>query len=43
VIEDAGESPFSFSALDLRSFAMATIGVDYRDISKGNMPRRWFD
>lgn len=43
LIRFAGESPFSFSALDLKTLAMATLGVDYRDISKRNMPRRWFD
>ena len=39
----AGESPFSHSALDIKTFAMATLGCDYRDASKKAMPRRWFD
>lgn len=38
-----GESPFSHSALDIKTFAMALLGVDYRDSSKRRMPRHWFD
>ncbi len=38
----AGESPFSFSALDVKTFAMAVLGCDYRAASKRNMPKRWF-
>jgi hypothetical protein len=38
----AGESPFSFSALDIKSFAMAVLGTDYRYTTKRNMPKRWF-
>jgi hypothetical protein len=39
----AGESPFSFSALDIKTYAMALLGCDYRDAVKRNMPARWFD
>lgn len=39
----AGESPFSHSALDIKSFAMALLGRDYRESTKRNMPRQWFD
>ncbi len=39
----AGESPFSHSALDVKSFAMALLKTDYRDSTKRAMPRRWFD
>ena len=39
----AGESPFSHSALDVKSFAMAMLQLDYRDSTKRAMPRRWFD
>jgi hypothetical protein len=38
-----GDSPFSHSALDIKSFAMAMMKTDYRDSTKRNMPRRWFD
>lgn len=39
----AGESPFSHSALDIKTFAMALLGGGYRAATKRNMPRRWFD
>jgi hypothetical protein len=39
----AGESPFSHSALDMQTLAMALLQCDYRDAVKKNMPRRWFD
>src|SRR5215468_5247978 len=39
----AGESPFSHSALDIKTFAMALLGTGYRDSTKRNMPKRWFD
>ncbi|MHC4513275.1 MAG: exonuclease [Planctomycetota bacterium] len=39
----AGESPFSHSALDIKTFAMAMLRRDYRAATKRNMPRRWFD
>jgi hypothetical protein len=43
MIRFAGESPFSHSALDIKSFAMALLGTEYRQSTKRNMPRRWFD
>src|ERR1017187_3612250 len=43
LIRFAGESPFSFSALDIKSFAMATLGTPYREAVKRNMPKAWFD
>jgi hypothetical protein len=39
----AGESPFSFSALDIKTYAMAVLGTSYRDATKKNMPSDWFD
>jgi hypothetical protein len=38
-----GRSPFSFSALDIKSYAMAVLRCDYRDAVKRNMPAEWFD
>jgi hypothetical protein len=38
-----GESPFSHSALDIKTFAMALLGKGYRESTKRNMPQRWFD
>jgi hypothetical protein len=39
----AGESPFSHSALDMKTLAMALMKCDYRDSTKRRMPHRWFD
>jgi hypothetical protein len=39
----AGESPFSHSALDMKTYAMALLGTDYRASTKGSMPKSWFD
>jgi hypothetical protein len=38
-----GESPFSHSALDIKTYAMAMLKKGYRDATKRNMPKRWFD
>lgn len=43
LIRFVGESPFSHSALDVKSFAMAVMKSDYRAATKRNMPKRWFD
>lgn len=42
MIRFAGRSPFSFSALDIKTFAMARLGCDFRQATKRNMPKRWF-
>lgn len=42
LIRFTGESPFSHSALDIKTFAMALLGCDYRESTKRNMPKRWF-
>jgi hypothetical protein len=39
----AGESPFSFSALDIKSYAMALMGTDFRNTNKKTMPKAWMD
>jgi hypothetical protein len=39
----AGESPFSHSALDMKTFAMVLLKKEYRESTKRNMPRGWFD
>ena len=38
----AGRSPFSFSALDMKSYAMAKLGTGFRETTKRRMPREWF-
>jgi hypothetical protein len=43
LIRFAGESPFSHSALDMKTFAMALLKTDYREATKRNMPKEWFD
>jgi DNA polymerase III alpha subunit (gram-positive type) len=43
MIRYAGESPFSHSAIDIKTYAMAMLKKPYRDCTKKNMPRRWFD
>ncbi len=36
------KSPFSFSALDIKSYVMAVLKSDFRESTKRNMPKRWF-
>ncbi|HEY7179897.1 MAG TPA: 3'-5' exoribonuclease [Blastocatellia bacterium] len=38
-----GVNPFSHSALDIKTYAMAMLKIDFRGAVKRNMPRRWFD
>jgi hypothetical protein len=42
LVRFTGGSPFSHSALDLKSFAMAVLGTEFRGTSKRTMPRDWF-
>lgn len=35
-------SPFSFSAIDIKTYASAMLKLPYRDSTKKNMPKRWF-
>lgn len=39
----AGRSPFSHSALDIKTLAMALMRTEYRNATKRNMPKHWFD
>jgi hypothetical protein len=43
LMQYAGESPFSHSALDLKTLAMAIQGTEFRQSTKRNMPSEWFD
>jgi hypothetical protein len=43
LIRFAGRSPFSHSALDIKTYAMALLGKEYRESTKRNMPKDWFD
>ncbi len=42
LIRFTGESPFSHSALDIKTMAMIALNKPYRDSTKRNMPKRWF-
>lgn len=42
LVKFAGRSPFSFSALDIKSYAMAVLKKTYRESVKKNMPKAWF-
>lgn len=43
LIRFAGKSPFSHSALDIKSYAMAILETEFRASVKRNMPAEWFD
>ncbi len=43
LIRFVGHSPFSHSALDMKTLAMAILDKEYRQSTKRNMPREWFD
>ena len=42
LVRFTGGSPFSHSALDIKTFAMCLLRSGYRDATKRNMPKRWF-
>jgi hypothetical protein len=43
LIRFADESPFSHSALDIKTLTMAVLGTAFYDSTKRNMPKEWFD
>jgi hypothetical protein len=43
LIRFAGKSPFSFSALDVKTYAMAMMKGEFHQTTKRAMPKRWFD
>lgn len=43
LIRFTGESPFSHSAIDIKTYAMAMLKTPYRESTKRNMPSHWFD
>jgi DNA polymerase III alpha subunit (gram-positive type) len=43
LIRFTGESPFSYSALDIRTYAMAMLKTEYSKATKRSMPKRWMD
>ncbi len=43
LIRFAGESPFAYYGLDMKTYAMALLKIDYTETTKRTMPKRWFD
>ena len=43
LIKFTGSSPFSHSALDVKTLAMVALKTDYRKSTKRYMPKSWFD
>jgi len=43
LIRFTAESPFSHSALDIKTYAMALLKNNYRESTKKFMPKAWFD
>jgi len=41
LIRFAEKSPFSFSCIDIKTYAMAVLKKGYRDSTKKGMPKRW--
>ena len=42
LIRFAGESPFGFQGLDMKSYAMCLMDIPFRQTTKRNMPKSWF-
>lgn len=42
MIRFVGKCPFSFSALDIKTYAMAMLKTGFKETSKRRMPQRWF-
>src|SRR5690606_17457013 len=42
MIKFCERSPFSFSALDIKSLAMGVLNTPFRDTTKRKMPNSWF-
>ncbi|MBD3245581.1 MAG: exonuclease [Candidatus Omnitrophica bacterium] len=38
-----GESPFSYVALDVKSYAAAVLKMPFLKVTKSTMPKEWFD
>ena len=43
LIRFVGESPFSYVALDIKTYAWALLRTNFHETTKSNMPQRWFD
>ncbi len=38
----AGENPFGWQAIDIKSYAMAMLQIDFKNSVKSNYPKEWF-
>jgi len=43
LMEFTGENPFGYSAIDIKTYAMALLRRPYRACGKRSMPAEWFD
>ena len=43
LIKFAGESPFTFNGIDVRTYAMAMLKTEYRETVKRVMPKDWYE
>jgi hypothetical protein len=43
LINFTGESPFSYVALDIKTFAWTLLDTSFHETTKSTMPERWFD
>jgi hypothetical protein len=43
LIRFAGESPFAYYGLDMKTYAMALLKIDFTETTKRTMPKHWFD
>ena len=43
LVRFTGSSPFSHSAVDIKTYAMALLQSEYRSLSKQRMPAAWFE
>ena len=43
LLEFTDENPFGYSAIDIKTYAMALLRKPYRTCSKQSMPSAWFD
>lgn len=43
LVRYTGEAPFSFAALDIKTYAMALLDLPFRQTVKERLPESWFD
>ena len=43
LVNFTGQSPFSYSALDIKTFAMAVLKKPYYETNRDTIPKEWFD